>query len=543
MAYNLPPPWDAGFALPDNVKDEGLERRGFVTKWLPKGTYDNPKVGTGGYTVPKYVTASGYGQGEVVTKWLPRGTQPNVPHYLDRRPRVVNQRSISPRGVDVTFALSGTELPASYRQFGDQAAMVLLSRAAQYPRAEFKARLKATLDAIDPTLWTRAAQGAAKYQAAGERPMRALHHGLADAMSTGIAREIIAAGRSRAVPPARSLLGLGAYGQAAVGASAMGALTIASNMIASLVQQASQPQPSQTGTCPAGQTGYTWVAATSTVPAHWERTRAGQPAQFCGSMAPSGPPGGVAVSDTNVIVIGPGIELPVNANRPSQVVFPSPSTLTPEIAAWLKQMWSSGKTGANLQKPPWSVAPVAAWLQGVGIAPGEVVTGVRITGYDNPFKFKHPVNGEDWIMRVGLTNVSIAGMVMDPAQPVQLRIWIAPPPDRGILSKALSITSKVAKPAAIYGGGVISGALDIVGDLACQLVSSPNAIQTGAAVGAAAGAGPAVGAAGAAIASNFCSAPPPQEMPVAESSSILPLAIAGGVVALAAVMLTKKKKA
>ena len=60
MAYNLPPPWDPGFALPQNVRDEGLQRRGFVTKQMPRGSYDNPSVGYGGFTVPQYVKDEGY---------------------------------------------------------------------------------------------------------------------------------------------------------------------------------------------------------------------------------------------------------------------------------------------------------------------------------------------------------------------------------------------------------------------------------------------------------------------------------------------------
>lgn len=90
MPYNLPPPWDPGFALPSNAKDEGIQRRAFVTKQMPNGTYDMPNVGTGGYAVPNYVMKEGYGQGAMITKWLPPGTitQPQVPHYLNNRPQV-----------------------------------------------------------------------------------------------------------------------------------------------------------------------------------------------------------------------------------------------------------------------------------------------------------------------------------------------------------------------------------------------------------------------------------------------------------------------
>lgn len=105
MPFNLPPPWDPGFAIPDNVRDEGLERRGFVTKQMPRGTYDQPNVGTGGYAVPQYVMDEGYGQGTFTTKWLPNGTVtiPMVPHYLNQRPQVVSEQVLPAGGRAVTL--------------------------------------------------------------------------------------------------------------------------------------------------------------------------------------------------------------------------------------------------------------------------------------------------------------------------------------------------------------------------------------------------------------------------------------------------------
>ena len=35
--YNLPPPWNSGYALPQNVADEGLERHAYTTAWAPDG--------------------------------------------------------------------------------------------------------------------------------------------------------------------------------------------------------------------------------------------------------------------------------------------------------------------------------------------------------------------------------------------------------------------------------------------------------------------------------------------------------------------------
>jgi len=105
MPYNLPPPWDPGFALPSNVRDEGLQRQAFVTKQLPRGTYSMPNVGTGGYAVPDYVMKEGYGQGTFTSKWLPPGsyTVPPIPHALNSRPRVLSEQRLAGGGRKITI--------------------------------------------------------------------------------------------------------------------------------------------------------------------------------------------------------------------------------------------------------------------------------------------------------------------------------------------------------------------------------------------------------------------------------------------------------
>lgn len=129
MAYNLPPPWDPGFALPQNVRDEGDQRQAFVTKEMPRGTYDQPTVGTGGYAVPKYVMDEGYGQGTFTSKWLPPGTStmPPIPHWQNNRPKVASEKPLpgggrritilrkatAPVGSPATHPLSGFTLDAS----------------------------------------------------------------------------------------------------------------------------------------------------------------------------------------------------------------------------------------------------------------------------------------------------------------------------------------------------------------------------------------------------------------------------------------------
>jgi hypothetical protein len=92
MPYNLPPPWDPGFAMPQNVLDEGDQRQAFVTKEMPRGTYYQSAVGYGGYAVPKYVKDEGYGQGTFTSKWLPPGTStfPPIPHWQNFRPQVTS---------------------------------------------------------------------------------------------------------------------------------------------------------------------------------------------------------------------------------------------------------------------------------------------------------------------------------------------------------------------------------------------------------------------------------------------------------------------
>jgi len=114
MPYNLPPPWDPGFALPQNVRDEGIQRQAFVTKQMPRGTYDQPNVGTGGYAVPQYVMDEGYGQGTFTTKWPPGGTvMIPVPHDLNQRPKVVAEQKLPGGGRAVTIVRRSPAAPGS----------------------------------------------------------------------------------------------------------------------------------------------------------------------------------------------------------------------------------------------------------------------------------------------------------------------------------------------------------------------------------------------------------------------------------------------
>jgi hypothetical protein len=86
MAFNIPKAWSPGLALPQYIRDEGLQRHAFTTLEAPDGTYDNPAVGDGGFVVPQYIMDEGYGQGAFITKYAPRGSYfgPKIPNWLNK---------------------------------------------------------------------------------------------------------------------------------------------------------------------------------------------------------------------------------------------------------------------------------------------------------------------------------------------------------------------------------------------------------------------------------------------------------------------------
>ena len=216
MAYNLPPAWSPGYDLPKNVVDEGLQRRAFVTKQMPRGSYDNPSVGSGGYDVPQYVLDEGYGQGSYTTKWQPDGTYngPKVKNWLNQHPTVVGSRPMPGGGRQYTVQAMGDDAPMApvFEQYGANAANAILASVARLPRHARTRALKATLDTVDKSLWKRTLDIAKRYQAQGATPGQAIRQGLARAMSAGIAVELVDTGLRRTAPHPTSLLGLGCYG-------------------------------------------------------------------------------------------------------------------------------------------------------------------------------------------------------------------------------------------------------------------------------------------------------------------------------------------
>lgn len=224
--YNLPPPWAPGFDNPTNADAEGLVRGTFVTKQLPRGTYDQPSVGTGGYVVPNYVMDEGYGQGAFNTKWMPRGEAVILPpNWLDQPTSIL--RSTAPaRGGDRynlevmsgLGAIDASALPEPgspgdpIAQYGRVSARQVIARMRKLPAADRVSTLKVVLDTVDPTLWQRVADRSQVYLKAGQSSLSALEQALASSLSEGFAKELIATGKTGKAPEPDSLMGLGCYG-------------------------------------------------------------------------------------------------------------------------------------------------------------------------------------------------------------------------------------------------------------------------------------------------------------------------------------------
>jgi hypothetical protein len=578
MAYNLPPAWDPGFVMPKNVADEGLERRAFITKWMPRGTYDDSTDGTAGYMVPQYVKDEGIGQGTFTTKWQPSGTYngPKVPHWLNQRPTVTNVTRLSGGARQVTVQPLGDDapLPARFESYGQQAAQALISRVQNLPLAKRQAALRAIMDTVDKSLWTRTQDIFHRYVREQKiPPANAFPLALARAMSAGIAAEIIQTGLRGTAPQAKSLLGLGCYGCAAV----LGALGDAA--------------PVACTTTP----GFSWVYETTlggqVVPGHWVRTAKGATdVPFCPGAAPPSGATTVTVAPPTVrshqddYYIGPfGFSIDTLdrawalaratdiANRATSpdILYPSPDTskvigaqpvgspvrpIIPEVLAWLRARLTeatdaNGKsdtpvhyTDSGAYGYPESDAP--AWFNAIGISP---TTPVRMhviwplrTAITPLAKTKHPVTGKDMVLHVQLARLDITKSWNATSNPLVLKVWASTVPDptlwASIWNTLIDIPATVVMPIS----EAVKAGLNDLADLACQAFSGAAGQAAGAAAAAAAGAPPQAGAAGAAIAQQACSKPPPP--PVIARPSMLPVVLIAGGALVAIVLLTTPRK-
>jgi hypothetical protein len=554
MPFNLPPSWNPGFALPDNVLDEGLERRAFTTKWAPRGTYDDPSVGTGGYVVPQYVRDEGYGQGTYTTKWMPRGTYngPRVPQWIQRQPTVARQRSTGRRSAAVTFQRvghpkqvithgpgshgiaglgdDGAPIPELYQEYGQRAANVILAAIARVASPQRKAKLKEIMDKVDPSLWGRTAAITRELTSRGLTAAQAFPTALARALSAGIAAEIVQTGVTRRAPQANSLLGLGCYGCTA----ALGAIP-------------------NTGLLQSIAGGLSTMVGASAPPTVETPLAADQ--MQVGPLRIPTDPHHVHVTTITVPVLpstGPWGQFRIELNK----------RLTDQklIDMFNQNHLVGGLMGAGAQILP---APANPFWQLFGVKPGQptIVNVFSPAPKDGNWSdtddgmavpimiFKHPVSGSKWGIFVAMMPTETSGSTMKIYPTTSVAVYAKWLPDKpwysSIEDSILSVPVDLfqAGQKVVTGvGGVVTDAVDKLGELACGVASHSGGLNAGAAAAAAAGPGAAAGVAGAAIAATLCAKPQVPMMPLPpQQSSILPLAILGGG-ALVAVMLLKKNK-
>jgi hypothetical protein len=601
MAYNLPPAWDAGFALPKNVRDEGLQRRALVTKWMPRGTYDDSTDGTAGYNVPQYIRDEGTGQGAFTTFWQPRGTYNGgkIPHWLNKRPVVTKVTPLPGGGQQVTVQPVGmgddAPMGEPFDSYGQKAAQLIISRFQAIPQPQRQKAMRTFLDTIDRSLWTRTTDIFNRYVRQKIPPANAFPLALARALSTGITAEIITTGLRRTAPQVNSLLGLGCYGCAAF-LGAMGDDAVPAG-------------------CTPAPAGFTWIYTATvngvSVPGHWAPLPAGQTAQpFCPGGAP---PGAITVASTGATpvvhehaptydwFVGPfgfnsttfkprvwGIGAPsaTVANRAAtpDIMYLTPGDLPagpqlanvrpmiPEVLAWLKARLTESKDSSGNGDTPTTYLDTAGnrkpssymfdgngnlsqgqaddakiWFDAMGILPG---TPVRLhtlwnlkTGGAPLARTTHIKTGANMALAVSLAPMDLTRGEWSKTNPLVLKVWLASVPDPnifGALWNPMILINPLTALRAI--ASVEAGIAPILGNLACDVLGNPAAGAAAGAVAAASGIPPQAGTAGVALAASRCGQPPPPTV-VAPQHSIWPWLLVGGGAIVVATLLTRPKKA
>lgn len=458
MAFNIAPPWNPGFALPDNVKDEGLERHAYVTEMLPRGTADrNARVSTGGYVVPQYVLDEGLDRGTYTTAMSPRGTRANVPHYLNQRPQksggILGRISFfagkpAATGPTGMTPLGGTDysalahpatpepaLPEPFASFGRRAASEILGRVGQLPVNQREGELKKILHRLDPSAWARTVAMTKRYRAQGVHPTQAIPRALSRALGTGLAAEMLHKGHkamSRGGKGYQSASGMLGAGRAmAMGDTPAPAPTLAQrltnlfggaglSMPANLLCQ-QNPPPGYTwdDTCPTGKT----TTITS-------GPRAGQTSPVYGCFRPKGPNEPAVSMRSPPACITPDM---VKTDYHGQPVFTVDNLFQiPLSATTYAYSFMDPTTIRNTMPGPWLAAVQAAFNpnasgkdhanpQTVKPAPSsaqpDVYTWLNALGVGQPFDFNPLATPQgfsgswfDWIPQVGFVDAIYQGV-------------------------------------------------------------------------------------------------------------------------------------
>lgn len=567
MAYNLPPPWDPGFALPDNVRDEGLQRRGLVTKQMPRGTYDRPNVDTGGYVVPQYIMDEGYGQGTFTTKWEPGGTYdgPRIRNWLNDRPRVLSETRRRGGGRNITIAapimvqpydqgataMSGLpeeQFSPAIITFGLKAADRLCAYAASVPKELRTQALRSAMDGIDKTLWDRTKDIAKQLVSQGATPGQAFRPALARALSAGVAASLIRVGETSAVPQSGPLRGLGCNGGRR---AALGATMISVGKGTNTMTSGSTSLEASYVRCP----GFSWDGKA------WVRTKAGQTDVM-------GPPGGCAAPtdvrdqrhpDEEKIQVGPFVfpmtlkAEDIEGDRGAHsLVLSRYEDITPEWWGIIRGAALKGglcKYTLDTLKTDEGQKRWGPWFKAMGIANNQTFDasflGMCPTIGQGAYRYwrpvaatKHPITGEDLGVYVRIEfldpNKPWAGVTASAPNPVVMRLY---------LIKILKVLPDGWGDLWDWIVHVASSIYNFVGDLICDLVNTPGASTAAATMGPnglVAGVGMEI------IKGTACQRPipppPPPPIPLKKPFPILPVAIAGAAVLAVVVLSSKPKK-
>lgn len=520
--FIIPSPWDPGYAIPKNIRKEGLERHAFVTQWTPRGTYDDPDPydpsWDKSYAVPDYILGEGYGQGARVTDWAPRGS------YVGQVPAPVAK--IAAKIATTQKALGDaavTTMPPLFQKYGQRAAATILAQIRALPAPMRKDSLRKIMNAIDPTLYGTTARYAAEYIANGVDANTALELAMARAMSSGIAEELVDIGKKGRRPGIGGQVAMGCYGLAGLGIIPKGNLvqTASTGVVGTTTTIA--PGDVTGATVPGGQIKYLElgpfkipenvtkydISQTGPLPAEWQSAIVAQISRETDTF-------GTAMVDAT-----PG------------KIWNRLRTYIPNLPAKINQHFL-GISSRIAKKCRLVQQSAGGAVAGGTIQFKEVCVGAAA---EQPIvRTVRPDTGEEWglFMWLGVKDENKEWDSTTNPEIFHLS-WRKVPTN--VFDFILKVISKIVEIAAEI--------LDKVGDLACKLLGSSGAKPAGAAVGAYYGGekGAEAGSKGVGIAQEACGAGPPPPPPTEEESSwILPAAIIGGSVLALVLFLPKKKK-
>jgi hypothetical protein len=221
--YNLPSPWNPGYALPDYVQSEPPGRGTFTTGYIERGTIDTllPNIfgspGEGGALKGKRGLGSlgGCSLGDMVGPVSGLGS-PAQPGTSILR---------STGGKAPTALLKPGFRGDPIAAYGKTAAAKLVSSIQVLDPAVRSLALKAVLDQINPSLYpTIASKATALQKKTGIGAKVALERAMAASLANGFAAELVEAGKTGTVKMV-SQVGLGMYGPVAVNMALGGLLS------------------------------------------------------------------------------------------------------------------------------------------------------------------------------------------------------------------------------------------------------------------------------------------------------------------------------